>query len=166
GGGSGATTGWWPSASPPRRWPPWSGWGAGAGRGVWGSAARRGAGGGGRAVVLRAHELPPAAKRVLLEHRGEWTSGEPVVRAMTLGQVDYVLFRPWQPREQFLYLPVSEFLAAWEKSLAPSRCATPGPGSASPTASTPTTPPRAGACSGRPARTAAACRWCCSATAG
>ncbi|HET6813756.1 MAG TPA: FAD-dependent oxidoreductase, partial [Actinomycetota bacterium] len=74
----------------------------------------------GLAVLLRAHELHPAAKRVLLEHRGEWTSGEPVVRAMTLGQVDYVLFRPWLPREQFLYLPVSEFLAAWEKSRAPS----------------------------------------------
>ena len=70
--------------------------------------------------LLRAHELHPAAKRVLLEHRGEWTSGEPVVRAMTLGQVDYVLFRPWLPREQFLYLPISEFLAAWEKSPAPS----------------------------------------------
>ena len=74
----------------------------------------------GLAVLQRAHELVPSAKRVLLEHRGEWTSGEPVVRAMTLGQVDYVLFRPWLPREQFLYLPVSEFLAAWEKSLAPS----------------------------------------------
>jgi thioredoxin reductase (NADPH) len=43
-----------------------------------------------------------------------------VSRAMTLGQVDYVLFRPWLPREQFLYLPVSEFLAGWEKSRAPS----------------------------------------------
>ena len=74
----------------------------------------------GLAVLLRAHELLPSAKRVLLEHRGEWTSGEPVVRAMTLGQVDYVLFRPWLPIEQYLYLPVSEFLAAWEKSLAPS----------------------------------------------
>jgi len=74
----------------------------------------------GLAVLQRAHELLPSAKRVLLEHRGEWTSGEPVVRAMTLGQVDYVLFRPWLPIEQFLYLPVSEFLAAWEKSLAPS----------------------------------------------
>jgi thioredoxin reductase (NADPH) len=70
----------------------------------------------GLALLLRAHELHPAAKRVLLEHRGEWTSGEPVVRAMTLGQVDYLLFRPWLPPEQFLYLPVSEFLAAWEKS--------------------------------------------------
>src|SRR5829696_941732 len=74
----------------------------------------------GMALLERAHELHPGAKRVLLEHRGEWTSGEPVVRAMTLGQVDYVLFRPWLPLEQFLYLPISEFLAAWEKSRAPS----------------------------------------------
>ena len=83
-------------------------------------AARRMQDQDGLAVLLRAHELLPSAKRVLLEHRGEWTSGEPVVRAMTLGQVDYVLFQPWLPIEQFLYLPVSEFLAAWEKSRAPS----------------------------------------------
>ena len=83
-------------------------------------AARRMQDQDGLAVLQRAHELLPSAKRVLLEHRGEWTSGEPVVRAMTLGQVDYVLFQPWLPIEQFLYLPVSEFLAAWEKSRAPS----------------------------------------------
>jgi thioredoxin reductase (NADPH) len=83
-------------------------------------AARHMQGLDGLGLLLRAHELHPSAKRVLLEHRGEWTSGQPVVRAMTLGQVDYVLFRPWLPREQFLYLPVSEFLAAWEKSRAPS----------------------------------------------
>ena len=82
--------------------------------------ARRMEGLDGLALLLRAHELHPAAKRVLLEHRGEWTSGEPVVRAMTLGQADYVLFWPWLPLEQFLYLPVSEFLAAWEKSRASS----------------------------------------------
>src|SRR4030095_701387 len=40
---------------------------------------------GGVGVPLRARELHPAAKRVLLQQRGEWTSGEPVVRAMTLG---------------------------------------------------------------------------------
>ncbi|HSO51571.1 MAG TPA: FAD-dependent oxidoreductase [Actinomycetes bacterium] len=83
-------------------------------------AARRMQDQDGLAVLLRAHELLPSAKRVLLEHRGEWTSGEPVVRAMTRGQVDYVLVQPWLPIEQFLYLPVSEFLAAWEKSRAPS----------------------------------------------
>jgi thioredoxin reductase (NADPH) len=79
-------------------------------------AARRMEGQDGLALLLRTRELHPSAKRVLLEHRGEWTSGEPVVRAMTLGQLDYVLFRPWLPVEQYLYLPVSEFLAAWEKS--------------------------------------------------
>jgi len=83
-------------------------------------AARRMQDQDGLALLLRAHELLPSAKRVLLEHRGEWTSGEPVVRAMTLGQVDYVLFRPWLPIEQYLYLPVTEFLTAWEKSRAPS----------------------------------------------
>jgi thioredoxin reductase (NADPH) len=83
-------------------------------------AARRMEGMDGLALLVRAHELHPQAKRVLLEHRGEWASGEPVARAMTLGQLDYLLFRPWLPLEQFLYLPVSEFLAAWEKSRAPS----------------------------------------------
>jgi thioredoxin reductase (NADPH) len=83
-------------------------------------AARRMEGMDGLALLVRAHELHPLAKRVLLEHRGEWASGEPVVRAMTLGQLDYLLFRPWLPLEQFLYLPLSEFLAAWEKSRAPS----------------------------------------------
>ena len=178
GGASGAATGSWPSAPPPAPWPPWSGWPREPVALV--IAARRMEGQDGLALLLRAHELHPSAKRVLLEHRGEWTSGEPVVRAMTLGQVDYVLFRPWLPIEQYLYLPVSEFLAAWEKSRAPPRrsrssagagrpaptsCATPWPGSGSPSASTPTTPRTAGACSSRPARTAAACRWCCSAAA-
>jgi thioredoxin reductase (NADPH) len=83
-------------------------------------ATRRMTGLDGLELLVRAHELHPAAKRVLLEQRGEWTSSEPVVRAMTLGQLDYVLFRPWRPLEQHLYLPVSEFLAGWEKSRAPS----------------------------------------------
>jgi thioredoxin reductase (NADPH) len=74
---------------------------------------------GGLELLSRVHELHPGAKRVLLEHRGEWTSGEPIVRAMTLGQLDYVLFRPWKPIEQNLYLPVSDFLAGWETSRAP-----------------------------------------------
>jgi thioredoxin reductase (NADPH) len=73
----------------------------------------------GLGLLGRAHELHPGAKRVLLEHRGEWQSGEPVVHAMTLGQLDYLLYRPWRPLERHLYLPVSEFLAGWESSRAP-----------------------------------------------
>jgi thioredoxin reductase (NADPH) len=81
-------------------------------------AARAMAGLGGLELLLRMRELHPGAKRVLLEHRGEWTAGEPVARAMTLGQLDYVLYYPWKPIEQNLYLPLSDFLAGWEKSRA------------------------------------------------
>ena len=70
-------------------------------------AARRMRELGGLGLLGRVHELHPGAKRVLLEHRGEWKSGEPVVHAMTLGQLDYLLYRPWLPVEQYLYLPVS-----------------------------------------------------------
>lgn len=82
-------------------------------------AARHLAGLSGIDVLARAHQLHPAAKRVLLVDRGEWTSGEPVVRALTLGRLDFVLFRPWFPVEQNLYPSISEFLASWDKSRVP-----------------------------------------------
>ena len=47
--------------------------------------------------LLRAHELHPSAKRVLLVGRREWTPTNPAVRAMTLGQVDTYLFEPTVP---------------------------------------------------------------------
>ncbi|HEV8374024.1 MAG TPA: FAD-dependent oxidoreductase, partial [Actinomycetota bacterium] len=81
-------------------------------------AARAMAEPGGLELLLRVRELHPGAKRVLLEHRGEWAAGEPIARAMTLGQLDYVLYYPWKPIEQNLYLPLSDFLAGWEKSRA------------------------------------------------
>jgi thioredoxin reductase (NADPH) len=39
---------------------------------------------------------------------------------MTLGQIDYHLFTPWQPAELWLYPPVSEFLTNWSKTQEPS----------------------------------------------
>jgi thioredoxin reductase (NADPH) len=47
--------------------------------------------------LLRAHELHPSAKRVLLVGRREWTPTNPAVRAMTLGQIDTYLFEPTVP---------------------------------------------------------------------
>jgi thioredoxin reductase (NADPH) len=63
--------------------------------------------------LVRAHELHPEAKRMLLIGRGEWASGSahPAVRAMTLGQIDSYLFHPWAIAERWLYLPVTEVLA-------------------------------------------------------
>jgi thioredoxin reductase (NADPH) len=63
--------------------------------------------------LARAHELHPSAKRVLLVER-DYSVRSPVVQAMTLGQADYHLSKPWM-LEQDLYLAVSEFLAEWAR---------------------------------------------------
>ena len=77
-------------------------------------AARRMEGQDGLALLLRARELPSAKGaagapgRVDLGRAGG-PGHDP--RSARLRPV-----RPWLPVEQYLYLPVSEFLAAWEKS--------------------------------------------------
>lgn len=63
--------------------------------------------------LARAHHMHPLAKRVLLVER-DYSARSPVVRAMTLGQADYHITKPWM-LEQDLYLVVSEFLADWAK---------------------------------------------------
>jgi thioredoxin reductase (NADPH) len=60
-----------------------------------------------------ARELYPLAKRVLLVER-DYSARSPVVQAMTLGQADYHITKPWL-LEQDLYLLISEFLAEWAK---------------------------------------------------
>jgi thioredoxin reductase (NADPH) len=60
-----------------------------------------------------AHDLHPLAKRVLLVER-DYSARSPVVGAMTLGQADYHLSKPWM-LEQDLYREISEFLADWAK---------------------------------------------------
>jgi thioredoxin reductase (NADPH) len=64
-------------------------------------------------LLVRARELHPGAKRVLLVGRRAWTPANPAVRAMTMGQIDTYLFEPWLPVERFLYLPVTQVLADW-----------------------------------------------------
>jgi thioredoxin reductase (NADPH) len=70
--------------------------------------------------IVRAHELHPTAKRVLLVGRRKWTPANPAVRAMTLGQIDDYLFEPWLPLGRWLYLPITQVLADWVPSKAPS----------------------------------------------
>ena len=67
-------------------------------------------------TLARSHEFAPTAKRILLIDRGDWSSANPVVSAMALGQVDYHLYNPWRPLERILYPAVSDFLSAWDKS--------------------------------------------------
>jgi thioredoxin reductase (NADPH) len=70
--------------------------------------------GGSADLFAAVHELHPAARRVLLIGRGEWSKEHPAVAAMRTGQVDSYIFVPWGLPERWLYLPVSEILADWE----------------------------------------------------
>jgi thioredoxin reductase (NADPH) len=63
--------------------------------------------------LARAHAGHPLARRVLLVER-DYSARSPVVRAMTLGQADYHIMKPWM-LEQVLYRLVTEFLADWAK---------------------------------------------------
>jgi thioredoxin reductase (NADPH) len=67
----------------------------------------------GTEFLARAHALHPQARRVLLVER-DYSARSPVVRAMTLGEADYHLCKPWM-LEQDLYRGVSEFLADWAR---------------------------------------------------
>ena len=73
--------------------------------------------------LARAHGLHRGAKRILLIDRGNWAVEHPAIAAMAVGKYDYHLWFPWFPLERNLYPPVSEFLAAWDKSREPERVA-------------------------------------------
>ena len=64
--------------------------------------------------LASAHTLHPLAKRILLVER-DYTTANPIVPAMMLGQIDYHLVKPWFP-DHGLYPAVSEFLASWARS--------------------------------------------------
>jgi thioredoxin reductase (NADPH) len=66
---------------------------------------------GGVEILAGVKDLHPSAKRVLLVSRN-YTPANPVVKAMTLGQIDYHLTKPWR-RDKTLYPAVTEFLASW-----------------------------------------------------
>src|SRR5580698_1999638 len=68
---------------------------------------------GGIEFLAHAHDLHPLAKRVLLVER-DYSARSPVVRAMTLGEADYHITKPWM-LEQDLYREISAFLAEWAK---------------------------------------------------
>src|SRR5215475_15484328 len=63
--------------------------------------------------LARAREMHPLATRVLLAER-DYSVRSPVIQAMTLGQADYYITKPWMV-EQDLYRIVSGFLAEWAK---------------------------------------------------
>ncbi|MDQ3926028.1 MAG: FAD-dependent oxidoreductase, partial [Actinomycetota bacterium] len=73
----------------------------------------------GTEFLARARHLFPAAKRVLLVEWGDETAQEPLLRAMTLGHIDYYANKPEQPRDEHFHRLISEFLYEWSKAHRP-----------------------------------------------
>jgi len=69
-------------------------------------------------LLARAHELHPTAKRVLLVDR-DYTSTSPAVRAMTLGEADFHIVRPWAD-DEVMYRAMSEYLSSLTSEHEPS----------------------------------------------
>lgn len=67
--------------------------------------------------MAQAHELHPRARRVLLVDR-DYSCTSPAVQAMTLGQADYHIVRPW-PDPEMMHRAVSEYLSSWTQGEEP-----------------------------------------------
>jgi len=72
-------------------------------------------------VLSRAHTLHPDARRLLLITYGDNTASEPLLTAMTLGQIDDFLAKPWGPPEEHLYPGISGVISSWWRATAASR---------------------------------------------
>jgi len=67
--------------------------------------------------LAQAHAIHPTAKRVLMVEY-DYRQSKPVVAAVTRGEIDYHLSKPWLP-ELDLYPAVGEYLADWAKTQEP-----------------------------------------------
>jgi thioredoxin reductase (NADPH) len=64
-------------------------------------------------LLARARQLHPPARRLLLIGRMDRSANQQISQAMTLGRLDGWVLKPWEPAEEYLYLPVSEQLTDW-----------------------------------------------------
>lgn len=69
--------------------------------------------------LTRVREVYPTAKRALLVGRGDRSVSEPIVRAMSLGRIDYYVHKPWGASDERFHRTISEFLYDWAKNRLP-----------------------------------------------
>jgi thioredoxin reductase (NADPH) len=65
--------------------------------------------------LVRAREIVPSAKRVLLT---AYADTEAAIQAINEVDLDYYLLKPWDPPEENLYPAVEDLLTAWEAGAA------------------------------------------------
>jgi thioredoxin reductase (NADPH) len=69
--------------------------------------------------LARAGQLFPTAKRAVLVEWGDRTTQEPVLRAMTLGHIDYDVNKPERPGDEYFHRMIAEFIYDWAKAHRP-----------------------------------------------
>jgi thioredoxin reductase (NADPH) len=70
----------------------------------------------GVAVLTRARELFPEAKRVLLTAYADTSAA---IQAINSAQLDFYLLKPWDPPEQLLYPVLRDLLTSWQATYRP-----------------------------------------------
>ena len=69
--------------------------------------------------LARAGQLFPTAKRAVLVEWGDRTTQKPVLRAMTLGHIDYYVNKPERPGDEYFHRMIAEFIYDWAKAHRP-----------------------------------------------
>jgi thioredoxin reductase (NADPH) len=73
----------------------------------------------GTEFLVQAHEIAPNAQRLLIIDVGDVSARGPIVRALTLNQLDYYFGKPWASPEEELYPVTGEALRMWAKGNLP-----------------------------------------------
>jgi thioredoxin reductase (NADPH) len=73
----------------------------------------------GAEFLARASQLFPTAKRAVLVEWGDRRTQEPVLRAMTLGHIDYYVNKPERPGDEYFHRMIAEFIYDWAKAHRP-----------------------------------------------
>jgi thioredoxin reductase (NADPH) len=69
----------------------------------------------GSELLARSRSAHPDAKRILLIDYGDKRMLEVIARGMALGDLEYYLTKPWQPRAHLLYPVIGEAVVAWTR---------------------------------------------------
>lgn len=72
-------------------------------------------------LLARVRRLHPAAKRGLLVEWGAWgdrATADAIVRAMSTGQIDYYVLKPWRSPDELFHRTLAEFIHEWSRTQA------------------------------------------------
>jgi thioredoxin reductase (NADPH) len=75
---------------------------------------------GGADVLRQVRSLHPDAGRVLLVPWGSWAerkTADAILRAMSLGDIDYYVLKPWTSPDELFCRTVSEFVQTWSRTV-------------------------------------------------